>query len=202
MSTNSTCFLIHHFDNRARSTSLKVLEFNMRADNISGPAVSGGHEPPRSIRVPVLKKYNRHDVTMTKRFYHESLDMIRFRELTARYQRDFMNHNDTKIGRTTSLWNLEAAGVACYDYGPEGSQTPADPAPEHRAQDAILPWITFQHPRVPAGAGWFKQQTITGDQRVFSDIVARVHGLTLCSAWAGFTGPWSLRSLPGAIGAP
>ena len=28
-------FLIHHFDNRARSTSLKVLEFNMRADNIS-----------------------------------------------------------------------------------------------------------------------------------------------------------------------
>ena len=28
-------FLIHHFDNQARSTSLKVLEFNMRADNIS-----------------------------------------------------------------------------------------------------------------------------------------------------------------------
>ena len=27
-------FKIHHFDNRARSTSLKVLEFNMRSDSI------------------------------------------------------------------------------------------------------------------------------------------------------------------------
>ena len=59
----------------------------MRADNISDLPFPVGTSLTLD-QVPVLKQYNRHDVTMTKRFYHESLDMIRFREeLTARYQR-------------------------------------------------------------------------------------------------------------------
>ena len=29
-------FKIHHFDNKAKSTSLKVLEFNMRSNSIEG----------------------------------------------------------------------------------------------------------------------------------------------------------------------
>ena len=53
--TNSDLFLIHHFDNRARSTSLKVLEFNMRADNISDLLFPVGTSLALD-QVPVLKK--------------------------------------------------------------------------------------------------------------------------------------------------
>ncbi len=181
-------FTIHHFDNRARSTSLKVLEFNMRADNISDLPFPVGTSLTLD-QVPVLKKYNRHDVTMTKAFYHESLDMIRFREeLTQRYQRDFLNHNDTKIGKDYFVMELEAAGVACYDYGPQGRQPRQTKRPSIALKDAILPWITFQHPEFQRVLAWFKEQTITETKGVFSDIVARVNGFDFVFGLGGIHG--------------
>ncbi len=99
--TQIDLFKIHHFDNRARSTSLKVLEFNMRSDSIEDlPFPVGTVLNPEQIKV--LKEYNQHDVAQTKAFYHHTLDMIHFREeLTHKYQRDFMNHNDTTISQST-----------------------------------------------------------------------------------------------------
>ena len=66
--TQIDLFKIHHFDNKARATSLKALEFNMRADNIEDLPFKVGtvltHE-----QAQVLKKYNQHDVAQTKAFY-------------------------------------------------------------------------------------------------------------------------------------
>ena len=53
-------FKIHHFDNKARSTSLKVLEFNMRSDNIEDLPFDVGINLTAE-QVPVLKQYNLHD---------------------------------------------------------------------------------------------------------------------------------------------
>ena len=115
--TQIDLFKIHHFDNKARATSLKVLEFNMRSDSIEDLPFKVGTTLTRE-QVEVLKKYNQHDVAQTKAFYHKSLDMLHFREeLTRKYARDFMNHNDTKIGKDYFVMKLEEAGVACYDYG-------------------------------------------------------------------------------------
>ena len=181
-------FLIHHFDNRARSTSLKVLEFNMRAGNISDLPFPVGTSLTLD-QVPVLKQYNRHDVTMTKRFYHESLDMIRFREeLTARYQRDFLNHNDTKIGKDYFVMELEAAGVACYDYGPEGRKPRQTKRPSIALKDAILPWIQFQHPEFQRVLAWFKEQTITETKGVFNDVTCIVGGFEFVFGLGGIHG--------------
>ena len=58
-------YKIHHFDNKARATSLKVLEFNMRSDNIEDLPFKVGTTLTQA-QVPVLKKYNRHDVAQTK----------------------------------------------------------------------------------------------------------------------------------------
>ena len=50
-------------------------------------------------QVQVLREYNAHDVHATKASYHTSLPMIDFREqLTKKHGKDFLNHNDTKIG--------------------------------------------------------------------------------------------------------
>ena len=181
-------FLIHHFDNRARSTSLKVLEFNMRADNISDLPFPVGTSLTLD-QVPVLKKYNRHDVVQTKQFYHHSTESIRFREeLTARYQRDFMNHNDTKIGKDYFVMELEAAGVACYDYGPQGRQPRQTRRPSIALKDAILPWITFQEPEFQRMLEWLKAQTITETKGVFTDVTATVRGFTFVFGLGGIHG--------------
>ena len=63
-------FKVAHFDNKARATSLKALEFVMKMDNIEDlPFPVGTHLTQEQITV--LKKYNAHDVTATKMFYHK-----------------------------------------------------------------------------------------------------------------------------------
>jgi len=181
-------FLIHHFDNRARSTSLKVLEFNMRSDNISDLPYPVGTALTQD-QVAVLKTYNRHDVLQTIQFYHHSTESIRFREeLTARYQRDFMNHNDTKIGKDYFVMELEAAGVQCYDYGPQGRQPRQTRRPIIALKDAILPWIGFQEPEFQRVLEWLKEQTITETKGVFKDVVARVNGFDFVFGLGGIHG--------------
>jgi hypothetical protein len=45
-------------------------------------------------------EYMWEDISATVDFYHETKEQIEFREaLTIEHQRDFINHNDTKIGK-------------------------------------------------------------------------------------------------------
>jgi hypothetical protein len=137
----------------------------------------------------VLKKYNAHDVAQTKAFYHHTLGMIRFREeLTRKYNRDFMNHNDTKIGKDYFVMKLEEAGVACYDFGPKGRTPRQTPRPVIHLKDAILPWIKFEHPEFTRVMNWLKDQSITETKGVFDDVTATVNGFTFVFGLGGIHG--------------
>jgi hypothetical protein len=186
--TQIDLFKIHHFDNRARSTSLKVLEFNMRSDSIEDlPFPVGTVLNPEQIKV--LKEYNKHDVAQTKAFYHHTLDMIHFREeLTRKYQRDFMNHNDTKIGKDYFVMKLEEAGVACYEYGSKGRTPRQTKRPVIHLRDAILPWIKFDDPEFTRVLNWLKAQSITETKGVFNDLTASVNNFTFVFGLGGIHG--------------
>jgi hypothetical protein len=186
--TQIDLFKIHHFDNKARATSLKVLEFNMRSDSIEDLPFKVGTTLTRE-QVDVLKKYNQHDVAQTKAFYHKSQDMIAFREeLTRKYARDFMNHNDTKIGKDYFVMKLEEAGVACYDYGDKGRTPRQTKRPVIHLKDAILPWIQFQQPEFNRVLNWLKQQSITETKGVFTDLTATINGFTFVFGLGGIHG--------------
>ena len=181
-------FKIHHFDNKARATSLKVLEFNMRSDDIQDLPFKVGTYLTRE-QVNRLKEYNRHDVKQTKLFYTHTLDMIRFREnLSTLYSRDFMNHNDTKIGKDYFVMKLEEAGVPCYDYSDKGRKPRQTPRPQLALRDAILPWIQFEQPEFTRVLNWLKNQTITETKGVFNDLVARVDGFDFVFGLGGIHG--------------
>jgi len=186
--TQLDLFKIHHFDNKARSTSLKALEFNMRADNIEDLPFKVGTVLTRE-QVEVLKKYNQHDVSMTKAFYHKSLDMIHFREeLTRNYARDFMNHNDTRIGKDYFIMKLEEAGVACYDYSVNGRTPRQTKRQVIHLGDAILPWIIFEQSEFTRVLNWLKDQSITETKGVFTDITATINGFTFVFGLGGIHG--------------
>ena len=186
--TQIDLFKIHHFDNRARSTSLKVLEFNMRSDSIEDLPFPVGTVLNRE-QIEVLKEYNKHDVAQTKAFYHHTLDMIHFREeLTRKYQRDFMNHNDTKIGKDYFVMKLEEAGVACYDFGPKGRTPRQTKRPVIHLKDAILPWIKFDDPEFTRVLNWLKAQSITETKGVFNDLTASVNNFTFVFGLGGIHG--------------
>lgn len=141
-------FKIHHFDNKNRSTSLKALEIIMRSRNVRdlpfpvGTILTGD-------QIDVLLSYNAHDVRETLKFYVRSLEQIEFREqLTERYKRNFMNHNDTKIGKDYFIMELEAVGVQCYDRGPEGRVPRQTPRYGVRAGELKIPLSQFILPIV------------------------------------------------------
>lgn len=181
-------FKIHHFDNRAKATSLKALEFNMRSDNIEDLPFPVGTVLTRE-QVEVLKRYNAHDVSQTKQFYHHSRPMVEFREeLTRKYNRDFMNHNDTKIGKDYFVMKLEEAGVPCYDFSDKGRTPRQTKRPVIHLKDCILPWITFENPELNRVLNWFKEQSITETKGVFKDVTAKVNGFEFVFGLGGIHG--------------
>ena len=181
-------FKIHHFDNKARTTSLKLLEFNMRSDNIEDLPYTPGTKLTFE-QTQKLKQYNQHDVKETKRFYKHTLDMIHFREqLTEKYQRDFMNHNDTKIGKDYFVMRLEDAGVQCFEYAGGRRQPRQTPRPQIALKDAIFPWISFEQPEFNRVMKWLKSQVITETKGVFKDLSAQINGFEFVFGLGGIHG--------------
>lgn len=182
-------FKVHHFDNKARSTSLKALEFNMRSSSIEDlPFAPGMILEPDQIEV--LRHYNQHDVYQTKLFYTHSLDMLTFREkLNTLYPgRDWLNFNDTKIGKDYFIMRLEEAGVPCYDYSPAGRTPRQTVRPVIYLRDAILPWIQFDLPEFSRVLEWLKAQSITETKGVFKDLTASINGFDFVFGTGGIHG--------------
>jgi len=169
-------FTINHFDNLARSTSLKLLEFNMRR-----PRIEDLPFPPGTVlteeQTQVLVDYNWEDIYATMDFYYESLPAIEFREeLTETYGRNFINDNDTKVGKQFFIMELEKHRPgSCYEYiqdetfGPDGKLVPDGPrrrVPKQTVRGAIplsevvFPYIQFQHPEFQRVHQWFLQATV------------------------------------------
>jgi len=181
-------YKIHHFDNKARATGLKVLEFNMRADSIQDLPFPVGTSLTAE-QIEVLKQYNKHDVAQTKVFYHKTLDMIRFREeLTCKYQRDFVNHNDTKIGKDYFAMRLEEAGVSLYEYGPNGRQPKQTIRSSIVLKDAIIESVDFKQPEFNRVLEWMKGQTIFVTKGAFDDVTATVNGFQFVFGTGGIHG--------------
>lgn len=160
-------YKIHHFDNKARATSLKMIEYNSRSPNIEDLPFPVG-KVLSNEEIDVLIKYNMHDVKETFKFYEESKTQIEFRELlTKQYGIDMTNFNDTKIGKEYFIMELEKNGVKCFNKG-KAIQTKR---PYIDLCDCIFDYVKFERPEFNAILDWFKRQRITETKGVFSDIL-------------------------------
>ena len=135
-------FRVHHFDNPARSTSLKKLEFNMRSTSVQNLPFQNGMFLSWP-EIDTLKTYNAHDLTETKKFWHISEPMIRLREsINPRW----INQSDTGLGRKFFEQRLEERGVILRKGGtfrPEGV----------KLAEVIFPYLTFRTPALLEAAG-------------------------------------------------
>lgn len=168
-------YKIMHFDNKAKSTSLKILEFNMRSKNIEDLPYPPGTRLTNS-QIDVLLKYNKHDVMETLKFYHEIMPEIEMRDkLTKQFGFDCTNFNDTKIGKELFVQRLEQAkpGI-CYKQVKRGNSVQRQVQQTKRDYinlgECILPYIKFERPEFQAIHKWFAAQTITETNGVFSDL--------------------------------
>lgn len=184
-------YKIHHFDNMARSTSLKVLEFNMRALNIGDLPF-----PPETWLTPdqidTLIEYNCHDVDETIKFHHHTVEKIAFREeMSAQTGVDMTNFNDTKIGKKFFELELErAVPGSCYHY-PSGRK---EMRQTHRdiihLRDVIFPYVRFESAPLNSVLNHFRNTSVTETNAPpeMKDVSATLDGFTFDFGMGGIHG--------------
>lgn len=164
-------YKIWHFDNKAKSTSLKKLEFNMRSQNIEELPFPVGTILTQE-QIIKLKTYNMHDVRETLKFYQHSQPQINFRIfLSQKYGRNFMNHNDTKIGKDYFVMRLEEAGIPTHHKVNGQRKLRQTPRPILRLGEALFDYYDFERPEFQAVKDWMANQKITETKGVFTEIL-------------------------------
>ena len=182
-------FKIHHFDNVAKFTSLKILEFNMRSANIQDLPFAPGSIITLN-QLPTLRSYNRHDVNETEKFFVQSAKAIKFREyLSKKLSRNFMNHNDTKIGKDFFIMELEkACPGTCYTKINGKRQPRQTPRESIAFKDIIFPYVKFTNPEFNRILTWFNLTTITETKGSIQDLSCTVDGFTFDFGTGGIHG--------------
>lgn len=182
-------FKIHHFDNKAKSTSLKYLQINMRAESVVDMPVENGTMLTQHDIDTKLIPYNHHDVQETKRFAIHSLDAMNFRiSLIPQFGVEVMNWNDTKIGEQTVIKRL--GDEACYDRSSGRKQMRQTPRTQIALKDIIFPYVRFDNPAFQAVHRYLWAQVLRPDEignteestrivtkGVFTDVKAHVGGV-------------------------
>lgn len=171
-------FTLHHFDNPARSTSLKILEFNMRRDRVLESSVPFGTLMTFEQMSEVLC-YNHEDVDATAEFHQHSIGDIEFREqLGNQWGVNIINHNATKIGKDHFIRTLEERSPgSCYTY--EGKKKVRRNTKRDKIvlNDIIFDYVKFDHPEFRRVLQYFRSKTITETKGVFTDLTASVNGI-------------------------
>lgn len=163
-------FKVHHFENKARMTSLKLIEFNLRMQNLVDLPYDINQQLTREM-VNKIKSYNEHDVEATRLFFNQSVSQVDFRfQLTEKYSKSFLNHNDGKIGKDYFQMRLQEAGVSLYSIKDGKRVMKQTKRPNIKIGECLFDYYDFKRPEFIAVKDWFSRQIITETKGVFSDI--------------------------------
>lgn len=197
-------YKIHHFDNAAKSQSLKGLQFNMRSDTVDDLPI-----PPGTVltheQMNTLRSYCEHDVTETVRFAQISADAMSLRQSlidSKMLSGDVMNFNDVKIG--TQIFIQRLGDNACYERDDYGRRKPRQTRrPRIALSDVVFPYISFIHPDLQRVHKWMMDQTLepheldptrASTRGVFSGVSASIAGMTLHYGVGGLHGSVERRN--------
>lgn len=164
-------YKIHHMDNTAKATSLKMLEVNMRSTTVEDLPFPVGKKLTND-EIDILLHYNKHDVMETLKFYYYSYEAIELRkELSEKFGFDCTSSSDSKIGETLFINRLEQAQKGlCYTHSKYGgrqvNQTKRDSI---KIKDCLFPYLKFERPEFQAVHKWLASQVVKETKGVFND---------------------------------
>lgn len=147
---------INHFDNPAKRTSLKSLQFAMRSESVEDlPFEIRNLTPPE---MDLLRSYNIHDLTETEKFGGKCRHLIIMRQELINdgvITGDVLNYSDVKIGIEYLIKKI--GRQKCFVSGSKPKQSFRT---EVQFKNVILPKINFRTERFNEVLEWFKQQRI------------------------------------------
>ena len=165
---------INHFDNQAKRTSLKSLQFAMRSESVEDLPYDP-NTPLTSEQMDHLRSYNLHDVTETEKFFNKCKHLITMRQElidNGVISGDVLNYSDVKIG--TEYLIKKIGRSKCFISGSKPKQTFRTSV---RFTDVILPKINFQSEKFQEVLEWFKKQTVWTESKERPKLETTLAGL-------------------------
>lgn len=154
-------FKINHYDNMSKSTSLKMLENNLGMNNIQELPIKPGTVVNAEQREQ-LYQYLWHDVAATMLFLSKNMAQIDLRRtLTERFNHNFINASDAKIGADIVKLELKKAGLNLYKKTPRDSIS---------FKECIFEYVHFERPEFQAVHNWLCETTITQTKEALNEI--------------------------------
>lgn len=171
-------YKIHHFDNMSKSTSLKVLEFNMRMKSIEDLPFPVG-TVLTSEQVDVLISYMWHDIDATDMFCDRTQSQIKLREeLSATFDKNMMNMSDVKMGETILVTEMERRGIKIYEYQGNKKVKRQTKRESIDLAEVIFPYVQFENESFQQVKDYLESKVITETKGVFKGLVADIDGLS------------------------
>lgn len=191
-------FKLNHFDNMAKATSLKVLQFTMRADSVEDLPIEPGTFLTRE-QADETRRYMRHDIDETKRFGVLCAPEIEFRRTMLREMSgDVLNWSDVKIGAEYLIQRL--GKKLCYEYDKNNDRQPRQTKrPSIKVADILFPYLRFNRPECVALLERFRARTITNTKASVSDSVT-LNGFQFDFGSGGVHGSVSKRAFKASPG--
>lgn len=151
-------FKVWHYNNAARSTSLKALEISMNYSNVMEMPISHTKEDITLEEIPSILEYNLNDVLATYEFYKKSLPKIELRKsLIQQFDIPCINWSDSKIGEQLILkLYCDKIGANYWDIKKLRSNRS-----KIVLNDVILPNINFESMGFHKLLKYFKSKEIT-----------------------------------------
>lgn len=170
-------FKINHFDNKAKMTSLKLLEFNLRLKNIQELPY-----PPDMVltesQIQDVVDYCDNDADATELVYNETVPEIELRDkMSPMFGIDFTNFNSSKMGEhiliskiIEQLGESKVYHVFETNSGYMKKKIINTPRESIDFQEVVFDYIHYKTEPFQKILQWFKGRTITETKGVFSEI--------------------------------
>lgn len=160
-------YRIHHFDNKAKRTSLKAVQIAINYPNVQDMPFEEGRLIHADEIIDVLN-YNMNDAQSTREFYILSKDLVELRKmLSSEFGVQLRNANDPKIGQ--EIFGREIAREKRIPY-----QTLKDMRTYRREinlGECLLPYIYFESKEFKELHDFFKNTTIHTTYKAFEKSV-------------------------------
>lgn len=137
-------YLIHHFDNSAKRTSLKDIEFVIKMPHLEDLPVEPGVDLT-SEQMSLMGKYNYNDVEATDKLLIETKEMIDFRDALGP---QYTNYNDVRVGTEILAEKLQP------------DRKGRTYRPQINISEIILPIVKFDQPEFQRVLNDFRSRTI------------------------------------------
>jgi hypothetical protein len=135
-------FLLNHYNNKARSASLKSLEVSLNWHNVMDMPFHYTHIVLPEETEAILE-YNRNDVLFTLEFYKQNKDKIKMRKaIGSKYKMNISNKSDVDIGEEIFVKYLSNA----MDTDPYQLKQIRGKRANVPLKNIIFDYISFKHP--------------------------------------------------------